>query len=134
MRFAEARFALSTPDAMFPTKTRLTVLNDIVRQTGVVPKELRDLPRLPAALEYLWDWFTELDATRGQGFSADLAIAWQEINAFFAVQRVTPQRWELQALRRIDEAYLSSRARIAAGGGQVAAGAGALRDKITGAQ
>jgi len=118
---------LSKPDEK-SGKTRLQVLRDIKKQTGVVAPELQDLPAIPFGADHIWRWYTKLDGKRTAGFSLN-PITWADMQAFFALQRITPQQWELDALCDLDQVFIASR--IAAKTG-VAKGAKALKARMTG--
>lgn len=66
------------------------------------------MPRVPIETEYIWDWFQDLHGHRRAGFNVD-ALNWTEILAYFILLDLRPQRWELEAIARLDTAYISSR-------------------------
>lgn len=78
------------------------------KQTGVIAEELRTLKPLPAETKYIWSWFEDLSAARGAGFSIE-PISWGDMRAYFDLIRLQPARWEVSALRRLDDAFLTSR-------------------------
>jgi hypothetical protein len=71
--------------------------------TGVAPDELVELRsyELPAGTEYLWEWFLRLGSTRTPGFGF-ASITEQEFRAFFQNRGISPTRWELDLLIRMD--------------------------------
>lgn len=90
-----------------------SVARQLGRDIAVAPK-VRDGEQviegkhdLPAALEYVWDWFFEMANRRTSGMSlnpithADV-LAWSRLTG----RDVTP--WEVQLLLRIDDAALTS--------------------------
>jgi hypothetical protein len=97
-------------------------------QTGVVAPELKDLPSLPLGTEHIWRWFCDLDAKRTSGWSMN-PITWSDIHAYFGIRRVRPQPWELTALARLDDTFITSRIKPVAGSAQ---GAKALKQRMTG--
>ena len=109
LEFARRRFAL---DKIDPTtgKSRLQTLQDIRKQTGVVRRELRDLPLAPPETEYLWNWFLDLSARRQAGFSIN-ALAWADIHAYFTLKRLSPEPWEVDTLCLLDSVYLEAQAK-----------------------
>lgn len=107
MRFAEAHFALSKPDEK-TGKTRLQTLLDIKKQTGLVAKELEDMPHVPYAAEHIWRWFLALSSRRTYGMGVN-PITWSDINCFFSLMRISPNSWEIVAIIRLDDAYLLSK-------------------------
>lgn len=127
LQFAEARFALSIPDEK-TGKTRLQTLLEILKQTGVKAPELASLPRLPVEVAHIWDWFGDLNSARGAGMALE-AISWSDMRAYFEMVSVKPTRWEINALRRLDGAWLESRSGRKK---KAAKGARALGSAITG--
>lgn len=108
MEYARRRFALDKPD---PTtgKSRLQTCLDIYKQTGVLRRELRNLPRVPVETEYLWNWYLDLAAQRQAGFSVN-ALAWSDVEAYFRLRGMSPAWWEVDTIRQIDAAFVASRA------------------------
>jgi hypothetical protein len=107
LEFAGAQFALSKPDPK-TGKTRLRLLTEIRQQTGVVAPELQNMPELPRGTEHIWSWYCELDSKRQAGMNVN-ALSWSDIRAYFDLKRIHPSTWELQALVRLDDAFLASR-------------------------
>lgn len=82
----------------------------IERMTGKPHPRLADAPRLPEGCEALWTWFNELHGSRGSNGFGPSRISFVDIDAW---QRVTGLRlapWELDAIRRADNAYLADHA------------------------
>lgn len=74
----------------------------------MVAPELKALPELPRGTEHIWKWYCELDAKRQAGMSIN-ALSWTDIQAYFALRRIEPASWELDAIARVDDAFLASR-------------------------
>lgn len=65
-------------------------------------------------MQYVWQYFLELDSARGSnGFGLN-PIAWSDILAFFSLMGFTPTDWEVQAIRRIDNLRLKQVAEVVA--------------------
>jgi hypothetical protein len=124
LEVARAHFALSKPGEN--GKSRLQVLTEIRKQTGVVAKELRDLPSIPDETAHIWRWFNQLSRRRGAGYSIE-ALAWKDIDAYFTRMRVNPYPWELDAIVDLDDAFLTSRFAKTAG---VIKGAADLQERV----
>ncbi|OUL98543.1 hypothetical protein A8M77_30955 [Variovorax sp. JS1663] len=90
--------------------------------------ELASLPELPRETAHIWDWYQDLSGARGAGFSIN-AISWIDVWAYFQLKRMTPQPWEVQTLRALDEAFLQSRLDETAG---TVKGAKHLKNRMTG--
>lgn len=68
-----------------------------------------DGPALPSCLAYLWGWFAELSAARGgSGLGGISPIGYQDLAAWAGLRGIAPTRFELDALRRLDDALLKS--------------------------
>lgn len=80
-------------------------------RSGVEPRLLADAPALPVELEPLWQDFTELHASRAQTGFGPLRITFAEIEAFQRVRGGKFLPWQIDAIRRADAAYISSRAK-----------------------
>jgi hypothetical protein len=67
-------------------------------------------PPCPAAAEYLWAIYLELEGTRTSNGYGPNALAWSEIDAYARLRgfRFTP--WELDALRALDLAARTAHA------------------------
>ena len=107
MQFAVARFALSKTDSR-TGKTRLQTLLEIKEQLGIVAPELEALTDAPYGVEYLWTWFCSLSYTRSADEGGFKSITWQEKKAFFSLHKISPSKWELDTLAKLDDAFLRS--------------------------
>jgi hypothetical protein len=76
----------------------------------------------------VWEWYQDLSAARGAGFSIN-AIAWTDMWAFFDLKRFRPEPWEVQAIRALDDAFLMSRLDATT---SAVAGAKTLKNQMTG--
>jgi hypothetical protein len=106
LEFAGAHFTLSKPDKS--GKTRLRTLLEIKAQTGVVAPELKALPEIPFGTTHIWQWFSDLDSKRQAGMAIN-ALSWSDIEAYFRLRRIIPMQWELDAIVKLDNAFLASR-------------------------
>lgn len=82
-------------------------LNNVWKQTGIKPKELEDIPDLPASCFEVWSWFLNLNESRtsnGFGFNP---VQYSEIDAFFRLKQIQPELWEIDLLKRLDREVLS---------------------------
>lgn len=79
-------------------------------RAGATVPELEG-PPLPACLAYLWAWFVELSSARGgTGMGGVNPIGYQELAAWAGLRGISPTPFELEAIRRLDEALLRSQA------------------------
>lgn len=69
--------------------------------------ELQNLIELPDSCRHVWYWFNELSNTRSEGFNGALPITFTEIKSYFDLQKLEPQDWEVQLLKRLDIAYIN---------------------------
>lgn len=77
-------------------------------RTGVEPARLRDAPELPVSMLPLWEDFLELHQSRGSTGFGPARIGFADIDAWQRVRGVTLAPWQVDAIRRADEAYLSA--------------------------
>lgn len=76
---------------------------------GRTPKELENLVELPKSCYHIWEWFGDLNNTRSEGFNGALPITYSEIKAYFELQKIEPQDWEINTIKRFDIAYLNAK-------------------------
>lgn len=60
----------------------------------------------PDRLAYLWAWFVELNSCRQSNGYGSLPISHLEICAWQTLSQRQLEKWEVGALRRLDQAYL----------------------------
>lgn len=81
-------------------------LESVWRQTGVRPKELDELVELPDVFKYLWQDFLMLNSARtSNGFGVN-PLQYSEMLAYFTLQGIQVQPWEVEVLRVLDNAVL----------------------------
>jgi hypothetical protein len=68
---------------------------------------LLDAPKCPAACEDLWRIFMELHASRSSNGFGPSRITFSEIDAFQRVTGVRLKAWEVEAIRRVDRAFVA---------------------------
>lgn len=83
-------------------------LEAVARQTGEEVEGLDD-DEPPEDTAYLWQWFCRL-STRRQSGMGPAPLAWPQIDAFFRLQDVVPDDWELMAIELLDNAWLEAAA------------------------
>lgn len=72
---------------------------------------LADGPVLPRGCEVLWSDFLELSASRGSTGMGPARIGYHDIDAYQRVQDMKFEPWEIDAIRRADNAFLEVRLR-----------------------
>ena len=64
-------------------------------------------PLLPSAAQFAWTYFLRLNQTRQSGgFGGFCAISYQEMLAFFTLEDVLPEPYELELIRVWDKVWL----------------------------
>lgn len=81
-------------------------LESVYRQTHKMPEQLKPL-ELPAALEYIWNWFCELHGGRQYGGFGAMSISYSEIYAWVELTKADPSPWEIGLLKQLDHIYLT---------------------------
>jgi hypothetical protein len=61
---------------------------------------------VPAAAQYLLDWFWELNMGRGISQAGYLGLSAVEIQAWASLRQIRLRDWELDALRQLDAKFL----------------------------
>lgn len=82
-------------------------LRSVERQTGETPKMLLDGPKCPDECADLWLIFGELHACRGSNGFGPMRISYGDLDAYQRVTGTSLARWELEAIRLADRAYLT---------------------------
>lgn len=77
------------------------------RQTGRVPEQLADAPRLPVGCEPLWRDFLALHSTRGSNGFGPERITFPALDAYQRLYGVRFAAWEIEAIRAADAAYIA---------------------------
>lgn len=65
---------------------------------------------MPEYIEYLWTWFSELSATRGNGFGIS-PISYTEIYSWSLLTGNRLDLWELEIIKIFDSAWLHYQAK-----------------------
>lgn len=111
-----------------PKKSRLQVAYDIQRQTGITPKTLTTLKRLPLETAHLWEWYQDVSTGRQAGMNGMCPLTWEAIDAYFRLKRIRPEGWEVDTIRAIDAEFMASQFEDST---NVAADATALMGKVS---
>ncbi len=83
------------------------------QKSGREPQYLADLPVLPDGCEQLWADFAELHESRGSSGFGPMRITFGDIDSWQRVNGVTLEAWQVDAIRKADNAYLASVAKQA---------------------
>lgn len=75
------------------------------KQTRKKPKELEELIELPECMSEYWQWFLKLNARRPSGMGVS-AIPYSEMLAFFSLNGLTPDPYEIEAIELFDKIAL----------------------------
>lgn len=78
-------------------------IQEITKKT---PAELENLVEMPKEFQYVWEDFLHLNATRqSSGFGVN-PITYSDIKAYYDLNCIEPEVWEVQLLVAIDQKYL----------------------------
>lgn len=65
-----------------------------------VEEKQQDPPKLPASANYAWSYFLRLNQTRqSSGLGGFSFISYQEMLAYFTLERIAPEPYELELIR-----------------------------------
>lgn len=76
-------------------------------QTGRVHHRLAEAPRLPFGCEQLWKDFLDLHSARASTGFGPARISYTDLDAFQRVNNVRLSAWQIEAIRKADNAYLN---------------------------
>lgn len=77
--------------------------------TGVKPAELIT-GEMPDCLSHVWYWFLQLNSQRtSNGFGIN-PISNQDMWFFFQLEKIEPEAWELDLIRRFDSVVMNKHA------------------------
>ena len=77
------------------------------RQTGIMPDELKAVPKLPLSIHYLWATFLELHRRRKSNGFGPVPLQYLDVEAWGRLTNRKLDVWELQAILGVDDAYLT---------------------------
>jgi hypothetical protein len=81
-------------------------LKNAHKQTGELPEELANAPKLPEAASYLWAYFLHLHRQRQISAGGVQPLSYGEIEAWTRLMKQPLDPWELNTLLRVDNAFL----------------------------
>lgn len=105
MTAASLAFALDIPgkDGFTPRAHLLTAQ----RMTGKAPRRLV-AAEVPSWGEYLLNLFWDLQSARGSTGWGPAAMSWSDMVAWIQLRRLRLDAWEVDVLRRLDQAWLQA--------------------------
>lgn len=78
----------------------------MAERSGKTFADVAGLPPFPSGCELLWRDFMELSMTRGSNGFSVARITWLEIDAYQRVNGIEFRPWEIEAIRRLDSAFM----------------------------
>ena len=78
----------------------------IWEKSGVCPALIANAPKLPDGCDQLWHDFLELHDSRGSTGFGPMRITFSDLHAWQTMRGLRLQGWELDAIRRADNAWL----------------------------
>lgn len=106
--FAKAEFALNAVG-----KDGASVRDHEIsawEQTGVKPELLASAPPLPVEGRSLWAYFCQMHRRRQHGMNGPQPLTFAEVREWAALNRVCLDRWEIDAILGVDDAYIAASA------------------------
>jgi hypothetical protein len=77
------------------------------RETGRKHRAAEEAPPIPQEMSYLLEWFWEINCGRPVSMGGYLPLPSTEMLAWATLKRVVLKRWEVDALRSMDAAFLT---------------------------
>lgn len=110
MEFCKAQFELGKRQA--DGSTLRETLESIERVTGKTHPLLQS-KNLPTNITHIWNWFIQLHNSRtSSGFGVN-PISYQELWCFFQLEKIEPEPWEIDLIKKFDSIALESFANAA---------------------
>ena len=69
---------------------------------------LLDLIRLPESMQITWSWFIDLHNSRTSTGYGINPITYSCINGYFSVFGITPDEWQIRAIKQLDTVAINS--------------------------
>ena len=82
-------------------------LEAVYKQTGKIPPELQSMIEAPESLVQIWYWFCALNNTRSDNMQGECPITYSEMLAYFTLQNIDVDSWEIDIIKKIDHVYLA---------------------------
>lgn len=67
-----------------------------------MPQELQNLVELPQSCWEAWTWFIRMHSKRSSGAFSVNPISYTEMQAFFSLHDIVPEKWELELISQWD--------------------------------
>jgi len=85
----------------------------LIKEQELLQEEIdSEPPILPISAQFAWTYFLRLHQTRQQGgFGGFFAISYQEMLAFFTLEQVFPEPYELELIRVWDKIAIEHEAK-----------------------
>lgn len=78
----------------------------LAERSGRTVAEIAGLSECPHGCELLWRDFMALSSTRGSNGFSVLRLSWAEIEAYQRLHGFRFAPWEIEAIRRLDSAFM----------------------------
>ena len=69
-------------------------------------EKLAEAPKFPQTIGYLWEYFHQLNRTRSNYGWGPVSFTYTEIEAWSRLHYIKLDRWELNAILRLDRSFL----------------------------
>lgn len=86
-------------------------LEAVEKATGIIPKELKELPDLPEVFRFCWHDFLQLNSTRQSGMGMN-PISYVEIKSYYDLIGIDPEPWYVSIIKHFDNLCLKNHIEI----------------------
>ena len=103
MKWARHKFEVSKPD-----KNGVSLkqhLEQVERQTGITPDELKEPVAFPQVIGYIWSAFCVLSNHRSSGFNSPDPITFEQIVYWKQLTETETKPWEIDIILSLDQIY-----------------------------
>lgn len=82
-------------------------MQQVYEATGVKPAALENAPECPETLEYIWQFFKELETGRSSGGMSVNPISYPDIDAWSRLKNIVLTPFEVDVIKMIDSVFFN---------------------------
>jgi hypothetical protein len=89
-------------------KTLRDTLEVVRKMTGRMPEEGVNPVEFPEQMTEVWGWFLGISGRRRRGGFGPELVAWESMESYFRLMRITPEPWQISVIDRLDRVWFES--------------------------
>lgn len=83
----------------------------VVQKKSKTPLPELVQPELPSSCYEVWSWFIKLHKKRQSGMAVN-PVSWEAMQAFFFLNDIVPETWEIDMIDKFDDIVLDQYAKM----------------------